>query len=199
VSLNDENRPGKGLRQGDPLSPLLFNLVVDVFTRMLMKAARTNYISGFMTSIYPGGVLSLQYADDTLLFLKHDLVSAGHLKWIMVYFEQLSGMKINYNKSGMVPVNLEEEETLQYSRIFCCKVGSFPFKYLGVPLHYEKLRREDIQLIVDKLINRIPGWKGRLLSYGARLVLLRACLASIPIYLMSLIKFPKWATEAINS
>jgi hypothetical protein len=199
VSLNDENSPGKGLRQGDPLSPLLFNLVVDVFTRMLMKAARTNYISGFMTSIYPGGVLSLQYADDTLLFLKHDLVSAGRLKWIMVYFEQLSGMKINYNKSGMVPVNLEEEETLQYSRIFCCKVGSFPFKYLGVPLHYEKLRREDIQLIVDKLINRIPGWKGRLLSYGAILVLLRACLASIPIYLMSLIKFPKWATEAINS
>jgi hypothetical protein len=91
VSLNDENSHGKGLRQGDPLSPLLFNLVVDMFTRMLMKAARTNYISGFMTSIYPGGVLSLQYADDTLLFLKHDLVSASHLKWIMVYFEQLSG------------------------------------------------------------------------------------------------------------
>jgi hypothetical protein len=82
---------------------------------------------------------------------------------------------------------------------FCCKVGSFPFKYLGVPLHYEKLRREDIQPIMDKVINRIPGWKGRLLSYGSRLVLLTACLASIPIYLISLIKFPKWAIEAINS
>jgi hypothetical protein len=52
---------------------------------------------------------------------------------------------------------------------------------------------------VDKVINRIPRWKGRLLSYGARLVLFRACLASIPIYLMSLIRFPKWVIEAINS
>jgi hypothetical protein len=114
-------------------------------------------------------------------------------------FEQISGIKINYNKSSMVPVNLDEEKTLQYSRIFCCKMGSLPFKYLGVPLHYEKLRREDIQPIVDTVINRIPGWKGRLISYGARLVLLKACLASIPIYLMSLIRFFKWAIEAINS
>jgi hypothetical protein len=62
---------------------------------------------------------------------------------------------------------------------------------MGVPLHFEKLRREDIQPIADKVINRVLGWKRRLLSYGARLVLLRACLTIIPIYLMSLIKFPK--------
>jgi hypothetical protein len=48
-------------------------------------------------------------------------------------------------------------------------------------------------------MKRISGWKGRLLSYGARLTLLKACLASIPIYLMSIIKFSKWAIEAINS
>jgi hypothetical protein len=117
----------------------------------------------------------------------------------MVCFEQLSGMKINYNKSNLMPMNLDEDETMGYAKIFCCKVGSFPFKYLGVPLYYEKFRREDIQPVVDKILNRIPGWKGRLLSYGARLVLLRACLASIPIYLMSLIRFPKWAIESINS
>jgi hypothetical protein len=117
----------------------------------------------------------------------------------MLCFEQISRMKINYNKNDMVPTNLDEEETLQYSKIFYCNVGTFPFKYLGVPLHFEKLRRENIQPIVDKVINRIPGWKGRLLSYGARLVLLRACLGSIPINLMSLIRFPKWAIEAINS
>jgi hypothetical protein len=86
-----------------------------------------------------------------------------------------------------------------YARLFCCKMGLFSFKYLGVPLHYSKLRREDIQPIVNKVISRILGWKGRLLSYGARLTLLKAYLASIPIYLMSMIKFPKWAIEAVNS
>jgi hypothetical protein len=53
--------------------------------------------------------------------------------------------------------------------------------------------------MVDKIMKRITGWKGRLLSYGVRLTLLKACLASIPIYLMSIIKFPKWVIEAINS
>jgi hypothetical protein len=116
-----------------------------------------------------------------------------------VCFEQLSGMKINYHKSDLVPVNLDEDETHQYAKIFCCKLGNFPFKYLGVPLHYEKLRREDIQPVVDKVIDRIPDWQGRLFSYAARATLLKACLASIPIYLLSIIKFPKWAIKAINS
>jgi hypothetical protein len=113
------------------LSPLLFNLVVDVFTRLLIKAVRKGYIADLMDSLYPEGVISLQYADDTLLFLKHDYQDACHLKWLLVCFEQLSGMKINYNKSDMVPINLNEEETQMYSRIFCYKLGAFPFKYLG--------------------------------------------------------------------
>jgi hypothetical protein len=59
IRLNGENsnyfNPGKGLRQGDPLSPLLFNLVVDIFTRMLIKAATKGYIYGFMQSVCPKG------------------------------------------------------------------------------------------------------------------------------------------------
>jgi hypothetical protein len=101
----------KVLGRGDPLSPLLFNLVADVFTGMLMKAASKTYISRFMSSIYPEEVLSLRYVDDTLLFFKHSYVDATHLKWVMVCFEQISGMKINYGKSDMIPVNLDVEET----------------------------------------------------------------------------------------
>jgi hypothetical protein len=75
----------------------------------------------------------------------------------------------------------------------------FPSSIWRVPLHYEKLRRDDIQPVVDKVIDRIPGWQSRLLSYVARATLLKACLASVPIYLLSVIKFSKWAIKAINS
>jgi hypothetical protein len=161
-------RLGKGLRQGDPMSPLLFNFVADVFTRMLIRATQGGYITCLITSLYPDGVISLQYADDTLLFLEHNDIAACHLKWLMVFYENLSGMRINYHKSGMTPINLDEEEAHQYAKTFCCKVGSFPFKYLGVPLHYDKLRREDTQSVVHMIKKRIPGWRGKLLSYSAR-------------------------------
>jgi hypothetical protein len=66
-------------------------------------------------------------------------------------------MKINYHKSDMTPINLDEDESHLYAQIFYCKLGQFPFTYLGVPLHYDKLRREDIQPIVDKITKRISG------------------------------------------
>ena len=53
--------------------------------------------------------------------------------------------------------------------------------------------------MIDKIIKRIAGWKGRLLSYAGCLTLLKACLASIPIYLLSIVKFPRWAIDMINS
>jgi hypothetical protein len=58
----------KGLGKVTP-APLLFNLVIDVFTRILMKASSKGYLTGLLSSMCPEGILSLQYADDTLLFL----------------------------------------------------------------------------------------------------------------------------------
>jgi hypothetical protein len=59
IRNNDNNspyfRPGKGLRQGDTLSPLLFNLVADVFIRLLIKAVNEGYIVGMMNDLYPEG------------------------------------------------------------------------------------------------------------------------------------------------
>lgn len=82
-------------------------------------------------------------------------------------------MKINFDKSNLMVVGLDEEETNLFAMLFCCKVGDFPFTYLGIPLHYNKLKRENIQHVVDKIIKRIAGWKGKLFSYGGRLVLLK--------------------------
>ena len=182
-----------------PLSPLLFNLVVDVFTKMLTKAANQGIIRGLLTNIFEGGVVSLQYADDTILFLQNNLEQACHFKWLLACFENLSGMKINYNKSDLLTLNLSDDENLAFARLFCCNIGNFPIKYLGVPLHYTKLKREDIQPVVEKLIKRIAGWKGKLLSSAGRLILLKSYLASIPVYLLSVIKFPKWVIGNINS
>ena len=128
VRLNDVNggyfKPGKGFRQGDPLSPLLFNLVANVFTRMLMKAAGERLITGLLPEVRDGGIIILQYADDTLLFLDNNLDKARALKWMLSCFEQLSGLKINYDKSDLILIGMDHEETKNFAQIFCCKIWS---------------------------------------------------------------------------
>lgn len=86
-----------------------------------------------------------------------------------------------------------------FAQTLGCKISAFPIKYLGAPLHFSKIRKEDLQPTVDKIIKKAVGWRGRLLSFGKRLVLVQACLASIPTYLMSFIKFSKWTIKLINS
>jgi hypothetical protein len=116
-----------------------------------------------------------------------------------MWYERISGMRINFHKSELVPLNLEQNKAHWLAHIFSYPLGSFPIKYLGVPLHYDNLTREDIQPLVDKILKKIAGWRGRLLSLAARAMLIKTCLASIPVYLLSFIKFPKWAIKIINT
>jgi hypothetical protein len=111
----------------------------------------------------------------------------------------VSGVRINYEKSELIPLCVNEEEVPSFLNILGCALGKFPIKYLGIPLHYSKLRREDIQPLIDKILKRIAGRRGKLLSYAARLTIIKACLANIPIYLLSFFKFPKWALDLINT
>ena len=85
---------GKGLKQEDPLSPILFNLVADVFSKILQKAALKKNMSGVLPHVISGGIMSLQYSDDTLLFLEPSLNNARNVKCLLSCFEGLSGMKI---------------------------------------------------------------------------------------------------------
>jgi hypothetical protein len=172
-------KTGKGLRQGDPLSPLLFNLVVDVLTRMLVRATESGLIRVMLTQFRRGGVIALQYADDIVLFSSCDRICLRNLRCVLILFEVVSGMRINFHKSEVIPMSIDDVEAHDIADVLNCPIGSLHFRYLGVPLHFDKLKREDLQPILDKLIKRITGWRGRLLAYSSRLELIRSCLASM--------------------
>lgn len=166
---------------------------------MIVKGSQAGLIRGLCPNFHPGGIICLQYADDTLLFVDNDHRTVFNLKWALTCFELVSGMSINYHKSELVPINLDEAETQVFLDIFNCIKGKFPIKYLGIPLHFDKLRREDLQPLVDALLARMASWRGKLLSLLGRVTLVKTCLASIPIYMLSFFKFPKWAIKLVNS
>jgi hypothetical protein len=89
----------KGLRQGDLLSPILFNIIVDMLAILIARAKEDGQVGGLVPQLVEGSISIIQYADDTILFLEHDLAKAVNMKLILAFFEQLSGLKINFHKN----------------------------------------------------------------------------------------------------
>ena len=141
----------KGLRQGDPMSPILFNIVVDMLTILIGRAKENGQVGGLVPHLLDGGVSILQYADDTILFMEHHMAKARNMKLILCLFEQLSGLKINFHKSEVFCFGKAKEEEHTYRQLFGCEVGALPFSYLGIPIHHRKLSHKNGNVLKNEL------------------------------------------------
>src|SRR4051812_17682988 len=202
VNVNDEIgcffQTKKGLRQGDPLSPILFNIVADMLAIMIERAKLDNQIEGVVPHLVDGGLSILQYADDTILFMEHDLDKAVNLKLILSAFEELSGLKINFHKSELFCFGEAQDGTAQYVEIFGCEQGQFPIKYLGIPIHYRILSNAEWKHVEERLQKRLGSWKGKLLSLGGRLVLINSVLTNMVLYMISFFPLPKGVLHRLD-
>jgi hypothetical protein len=139
VAVNVNNDVGhyfqtkKGLRQGDPLSHLLFNIMADMLKVFIDRAKADGQLEGVIPHLVDGGLSILQYTDDIILFMDHDPNKAHNMKLLLFAFEQASGLKINLHKSELFCFVAAQENIELYTELFGCKVGSFPINYLGIP------------------------------------------------------------------
>ena len=100
-------RSSRGLRQGDPLSPYLFVIEMEAPSCMLKRVVEGNFIFGCRFSGRDGGdivISHLLYVDDTILFCEANYEQLMYLRWTLMWFEAFSGLKINLNKSAIIPL-----------------------------------------------------------------------------------------------
>jgi hypothetical protein len=122
--------------------------------------------------IIPHGVAILQYADDTIICLKHDLTKTRNLKLLLYLYEMMAGLQINFNKSEVVMINDHDNLTLSYAEIFNCQIEYFPIKYLGVPVSPSRLHVIDWLPLLEKNAKRLDVWKGSSMSIAGRSTLI---------------------------
>eukprot|EP00268_Persea_americana_P041230 TRINITY_DN41041_c4_g1_i1.p1 TRINITY_DN41041_c4_g1~~TRINITY_DN41041_c4_g1_i1.p1 ORF type:complete len:107 (+),score=11.85 TRINITY_DN41041_c4_g1_i1:237-557(+) len=103
----------------------------------------------------------------------------------MVWFELLSGLKINYGKCELIDIHLTESHVASLATTFWLKAGKLPSKYLGLPLCLGLPKKILWEPVVERIEKRLDSWKGRYLSMGGRITLIKLVLSSISIYYLS--------------
>lgn len=179
----------KGVRQGDPLSPLLFVLAADLLQSMVNKAWNEGLIHLPITQPASEDYPVIQYADDTIIILPADLEVMHIIKELLDSYAKATGLKINYNKSQMMPINISDEKISELAAAMGCQIGSLPFTYLGLPLGTSRPTVRDLMPLVDGIERRLSGttlW----MSYGGRVNYINSALSSLLSFVMCVLKLP---------
>ena len=137
------------------------------------------------------------FADDTLVFCQASQDNLTYLSWLLMWFEAVSGLRINLEKSELIPVGrVENIDDLALD--FGCRVGSFPSTYLVLPLGVAFKSVSVWDGVEERFLRRLAMWKRQYLSKGGRATLIRSTLSNLPIYLMSFLRLPSLVSRRLE-
>lgn len=190
-SPTDEFRLGRGLRQGDPLSPFLFLIAAEGLSSMMSKATELGLFKAAEVGRNKVLISHLQFADDTIFLGKASRENTVFVKRFLRLMEIASGLKVNFDKCCVYGINVNEERLAEMANTLRCRTGSIPFDYLGIKVGVEYRRASDWECVVQKVKNRLKRWESNKISIGGRVTLLNVVLTTIPLYYLSTYRIPK--------
>ncbi|KAL2235680.1 UNVERIFIED_CONTAM: hypothetical protein Sindi_1300200 [Sesamum indicum] len=145
------------IKTGDPLSPYLFVLVMEVLHLGLLQLIEQDLQFSYHWKCEPAKVFQLGFADDLLLFCRADLNSLRTLKRGLDRFAEWSGLRLNVQKSHVIISRSAQGWKDQILTIMGFQEGQLPMRYLGLPLLSSRLSISDCQPLLLKIDARING------------------------------------------
>lgn len=195
-SPTDEFKVGRGLRQGDPLSPFLFLIVAEGLNALFNKATGLGLFEGYKVGELP--ISHLQFADDTLIIGEKSSKNVWAIKVLLQLFESVSGLEVNFHKSQLLGVNVGDVWLERAAGFLNCKIGVFPFVYLGLPIGADARKKSTWVPVVEKIRRRLSSWDSSHLSLGGKVVLLKSVPYALPIFYLSFFRVPVGVTNQIE-
>ncbi|KAL8119929.1 hypothetical protein AgCh_017161 [Apium graveolens] len=169
----------QGIHQGDPMSPYLFTLYMNVLS-CLLKPKPPNFKYHFKCKHMD--ITHLFFADDVLFFALANVDSVKHIIDNIALFSSMNGLTPSIHKSSSFICNASADFLLWFDTTYGIPRGSMPVKFLGVPLISAQLCINDCIPLIDKLSARINSWTSLLLSFAGRVRLIKSVLTAIQAY-----------------
>jgi hypothetical protein len=141
----------------------------------------------------------LQFADNALIIGSKSWLNVHSMRAILLIFEDVSGLKVNFNKSLLTGINVSDSWLSEAALAMNCRVGTFPFVYLGLPIGGDSRKLEFWRPMLNSIQSRLSNWKSKFLSFGGRLILLKFVLSSLSVYFLSFFKAPTGIISSIES
>ncbi|KAL2252845.1 UNVERIFIED_CONTAM: hypothetical protein Sindi_0079200 [Sesamum indicum] len=188
----------RGLRQGDRLSPYLFVLVMEALHLGFLQRIEQNIQFTYHWKCESSKVFQMGFADDLLLLCRADLDSIRVFKEGLDWFAELSGLRLNVQKSHLIISRSAQNLKDQMLDILGFQEGHLPMRYLGLPLISSRLTISDCQPLISKIDARINGWEGISLSYAGRVQIIKSVLSALSLYWASAFILPKKVINEIE-
>lgn len=187
----------RGPRQGDPLSPYLFVIAMNL-PFMLNEAASQGRVK-YHKNCEKMKLTHLFFADDLLIFIDGSFESVQTVLQVLHEFEKRLGLAVRFQKisfyaSGM---SAQEIDTIQASTGMTC--GTLPVRYLGVPLNSRKLNLANCEPLIHQIKKRLSSWSVKSLSFSGRLLLIKTVISGITTFWCSAFILPRACIKRINS
>ncbi|WVZ54094.1 LOW QUALITY PROTEIN: hypothetical protein U9M48_004954 [Paspalum notatum var. saurae] len=186
----------RGLRQGDPLSPMLFILVMEALNSLMNFATANNLLQPLGGQ--QGKFRLSFYADDVVMFLcpsTSDLQLSIGFIWAHLWSQN---QYVEEFGTSVIPIQCTEDDLRTISECLPCEIKGFPCSYLGIPLSIGKPAKATWLPLIDKVADNLPSWKASLMSKAGPLITVNVVFSGIPIYMMAALDLPKWAIQAID-